>query len=272
MTAVYRVLTGLFAAASVASLIGYVLSQKHPDSPVIANLNARIRSWWLLISIGGAALLAGRVAIVVLFAVISLLALREFVTRPSPWEVGLCLLQYGLIYLEGDGLFLVLLPILAIAGGRSRWGVILCVYCISFVAALRDPMQVVFLVLIAQVSDIFQYIWGKLLGKHPIAPKLSPLKTVEGLAGGVLSATALGALLSRITPFNAWQAGLMAFLIAVLGFLGGLLMSAIKRKRGIKDWSGLIGGHGGMLDRVDSLCFSAPVFFLLTLNWFHVAK
>ena len=89
-----------------------------------------------------------------------------------------------------------------------------------------------------------------------------------GLVGGVLSATVLGALLRSITPFNVWQAGLMAFLIAVLGFLGGLVMSAIKRGRGIKDWGRLIEGHGGMLDRIDSLCFSAPVFFHLTRYFF----
>jgi phosphatidate cytidylyltransferase len=159
------------------------------------------------------------------------------------------------------------------------WGLILCVYCISYIPALltlripgyadRTPLLVVFLVLIAQVSDIMQYIWGKLLGRHPVAPRLSPSKTVEGLVGGVLSATLLGALLQPITPFTVWQATLMALLIAILGFLGGLVMSAIKRARGIKDWSSLIEGHGGMLDRIDSLCFSAPVFFHLTRYFFN---
>jgi phosphatidate cytidylyltransferase len=126
----------------------------------------------------------------------------------------------------------------------------------------------VFLVLITQVSDIMQYVWGKLLGRHPVAPQISPSKTIEGLIGGVLSATILGALLWRITPFTICQAALMAFLIAVLGFLGGLVLSAIKRDRGIKDWGNLIEGHGGMLDRIDSLCFSAPVFFHLTRYFF----
>jgi phosphatidate cytidylyltransferase len=91
---------------------------------------------------------------------------------------------------------------------------------------------------------------------------------VEGLFGGVLSATVFGAFLWPITPFTIWQAGFLAFLIAVLGFLGGMVMSAIKRDRGIKDWSHLIAGHGGMLDRMDSLCFSAPVFFHLTRYFF----
>jgi phosphatidate cytidylyltransferase len=274
LTDIDWILGSLFAAASVASLIGYALRRKHPHSPAIANLNARIRAWWIMIAVGGGALLAGRAAIILLFALISFLALREFVARPGPWEVFLCVLQYVLVYFDSYSLFLILLPVLALALGRTanaRWGLILCVYCISYIPALRNPLLVVFVVLIAQVSDIFQYIWGKLFGRHPIAPRISPSKTVEGLIGGILSATALGALLWRITPFNTWQAALMAFTIAVLGFLGGLVMSAIKRKRGIKNWSGLISGHGGMLDRIDSLCFSAPAFFLLTLNWFHGA-
>jgi phosphatidate cytidylyltransferase len=201
--------------------------------------------------------------------------------------------QYVLVGIGWYGLFSVFIPVygflaLAIAAAifsdterfldraaTTQWGLMVCVYCISHIPALmtleipgyenRTTLLMVFVVLIAQVSDIMQYVWGKLIGRHLVAPMLSPSKTVEGLAGGVLSATVLGALLWRITPFSAWQAGLMAFLISILGFLGGLVMSAIKRDRGIKDWSNLIDGHGGMLDRIDSLCFSAPVFFHLTL-------
>jgi hypothetical protein len=77
--------------------------------------------------------------------------------------------------------------------------------------------------------------------------------------GGVASATVLGALLAPITPFNAWQSALVALAICVMGFLGGLVMSAIKRDRGVKDWGTLIEGHGGMLDRLDSMVFAAPV-------------
>ena len=132
----------------------------------------------------------------------------------------------------------------------------------------RAPLLMAFAVIIAQVSDVLQYVWGKLIGRHRLLPTLSPSKTVEGLVGGVLSVTALGMLLSPLTPFTRWQAAGMAFLIAVFGFLGGVVMSAIKRDRGLKDWSQLIAGHGGMLDRVDSLCLSAPVFFHLTRHFF----
>ena len=125
----------------------------------------------------------------------------------------------------------------------------------------------IFLILVVQSSDVLQYVWGKLLGRRKIAPGLSPSKTVEGFVGGVLSASGLGAALWWITPFEPGQAFLVALAITLMGFLGGLVMSAIKRDRGVKDWGSLIEGHGGMLDRLDSVCFSAPVFFHITRYW-----
>ncbi|MFD2846561.1 phosphatidate cytidylyltransferase [Dietzia aerolata] len=125
-----------------------------------------------------------------------------------------------------------------------------------------------FLLLVVQGSDVFQYIWGKTLGKHPVAPTVSPNKTWEGLVGGVLTATALGAALWWITPFTPLQAAALAFVSCVMGFAGGLVMSAIKRDRGIKDFDSVIPGHGGIMDRLDSLAFSAPVFFHLVRFFF----
>jgi len=129
-------------------------------------------------------------------------------------------------------------------------------------------LLIAFLVIVVQSSDVLQYVWGKLFGRHKLAPSISPSKTWEGLLGGVLSATALGAALWWATPFNPWQAALMALAINVMGFFGGLVMSAIKRDRGVKDWGTLIEGHGGMLDRLDSVVFAAPIFFHLTRYFF----
>jgi len=126
---------------------------------------------------------------------------------------------------------------------------------------------IAFLVLVVQGSDVLQYVWGKLAGKHKVAPKLSPSKTVEGLVGGVASATALGASLYWITPFTPLQAAGISFAICMMGFLGGLVMSAIKRDAGVKDWGQMIEGHGGMLDRLDSLAFAAPVYFHFVRYW-----
>ena len=119
-----------------------------------------------------------------------------------------------------------------------------------------------------QASDVLQYIWGKALGKHKIAPAVSPNKTWEGFLGGVATATLLGTALWWATPFTPWQAAGMSFAITLMGFAGGLVMSAIKRDRGVKDYGTLIKGHGGVMDRIDSLCFSAPVFFHLTRYFF----
>jgi phosphatidate cytidylyltransferase len=145
------------------------------------------------------------------------------------------------------------------------------VYSISCVPALlilpidnyqdRNLLLIAYLVLVVELSDVLQYVFGKLFGKRKISPNLSPSKTIEGFIGGILSASLLGACLFWITPFSFIQAGLISFMLTFLGFFGGLVMSAIKRDRGVKDWGSLIGGHGGVLDRLDSLCFTAPVFF-----------
>ena len=151
-----------------------------------------------------------------------------------------------------------------------------CVYCVSHAPALLilnvrgmphgNARLLFFLVCIAQLSDVLQYVWGKLCGRHPVAPRLSPNKTIEGLVGGGLSTIAVGAALWWSTPFTPLQAAGLAAVIVVMGFFGGLVMSAIKRDRGVKDYGELIPGHGGVLDRIDSLCFAAPVFFHL-VRW-----
>jgi phosphatidate cytidylyltransferase len=144
----------------------------------------------------------------------------------------------------------------------------LCVYCFpTFLlcsAARWDKQRnCIFLVLTAQLSDVLQYVFGKLCGRRPIAPRLSPHKTWEGFVGGVLTASAVATGLWWATPFAPWQAALLALVICLSGFAGGLVMSAIKRDLGAKDWGQGIAGHGGVLDRVDSLVFSAPLFFHL---------
>jgi phosphatidate cytidylyltransferase len=158
-----------------------------------------------------------------------------------------------------------------------QWALMICVFCVSHVPALlslsipgyegRNALLIAFLILVVQGSDVMQYVWGKLLGRTKLAPSLSPSKTVEGLVGGALSAMALGAALHWITPFSPLQAAAMSFVIVLMGFLGGLVLSAIKRDRKVKDWGHLIAGHGGFIDRLDSVIFSAPIFFHLTRYW-----
>jgi phosphatidate cytidylyltransferase len=273
---------------------------------VIENLNARIRGWWAIAAILSGSLLIGHVAVIALFAVISFLSLREFFTvtvaQPADHRALLaCFLiaipvQYSMIAAGRADMFLVLVPVCAtfmvpvlvvLSAHTGNFlarvaeilcGVLICVYSISYVPALlmldipgnreNRTLLMVFLIVVAQSSDVLQYLWGKLCGRHKIAPHISASKTVEGTIGGIASATVLGAALWRITPFSLGQAASMALIIALAGFLAGLVMSAIKRDRGAKDWSRLIPGHGGILDRLDSICFSAPIFFHLTRSFF----
>jgi len=161
---------------------------------------------------------------------------------------------------------------------KIQWGVMLTIYCISHVPALllldipdyagQNALLLFYLLLVVQLSDVLQYVFGKLFGKTKIAPVVSPSKTVEGFVGGALSATAIGAAMWWITPFTPLQAAGMSAAIVVMGFLGGLVLSAVKRSLGAKDWGSMIQGHGGMMDRMDSVSFAAPVFFHLTRYFF----
>jgi phosphatidate cytidylyltransferase len=299
-----RLFAGIGVTLLVASVIGYVLkagvAQGRPHG-VIDNLNARIKSWWVIVSVVGVAFMLGRDGMTLLFVFVSFMALREF-TAPISTRRGDGLLsasflvvlplQYLLVWLGWLNWYstfvpvcaFVLIPIVAAATNNDRrfsecattiqWGLMICVFCISHVPAIltldiaghegRNLLLIVFLMVVVQSSDVLQYVWGKLCGRRKVAPTISSSKTWEGLIGGVASATGLGAALFWITPFTPLEAALMALAVNTMGVLGGLVMSAIKRNRGIKDWGSLIEGHGGMLDRLDSMVFAAPVFFHMT--------
>ena len=295
----------LLAASGIGRVLQ---ARYSPDgsNAVVENLNDRIRSWWIMVVLMGIALMGGHAGATLLFAFCSFAALREVMTlqdirRSDHWALLAAFFvalpaQYYLIYTEWYGLYSILIPvyafllipIIAVLRGDTegflmrvagvQWALMICVYCISHVPALlsldipgyegRNVMLIAFLILVVQTSDVAQYVWGKLLGRIRISPDVSPSKTLEGLIGGALSAILIGVALSWITPFTPWQAGLLSFVIVMLGFLGGLVMSAIKRDRGVKDWGHLIAGHGGMTDRMDSVIFAAPIFFhLVRYGW-----
>ena len=295
----------LAVASTIGLILKWRSGFAHPHA-TIDNLNARLKAWWIMIAVITAATWAGAWGVIALFALVSFQCLREYVSlaptrkgdhRALIWSFYVFLpLQYYLIAAGWYGLFSILIPVYAFLllpisaslgadtarflerSAKIQWGLMICVYCLSHVPALltleipdyaeRNLLLVVFLLLTVQSSDVFQYIWGKLLGRHALSKQISPSKTVEGLVGGMLSATAMGAALWWITPFSPGEAAFVALVINTLGFFGGFVLSAIKRDRGVKDWGHLIEGHGGMLDRVDSLAFSAPVFFhLLRHGW-----
>jgi len=303
----FAAIGGVLVFASVVGwLLKRLVAKGEPHGP-IDNLNARIKAWWVMVVVISVAFAFGKAGVIVLFGFVSFAALREFITiaytrRGDHLALVMSFffflpLQYYLVWDGWYGLYSILIPVYAFLAlpivasvsqdttrflertAKVQWGLMISVYCISHVPALltlripnydgREALLIVFLVLVVQGSDVLQYVWGKLLGQRKIAPQLSPSKTVEGFLGGVLSATLFGAALYWITPFQVWEAAVMALLIAVLGFFGGLVMSAIKRDRGIKDWGAMIEGHGGMLDRMDSVTFAAPIFFHVTRFFFQ---
>ena len=291
-----------------ATVIGQWLSTKSDASnrTVIKNLNARIYAWWIMVACIGFAFLMGKTGVIVLFAACSFVALREFVALTginqeedlsvfSAFYIVLPV-QYVLVWFEWYGLYSIFIPVYAflclpilstMRGGtveflsrvaQTQWALMICIFCASHVPALlslqiegydgRQVLLIAFLVFVVQISDVLQYVWGKLVGSRPLAPSLSPSKTIEGAIGGVLSATVFGAMLFWITPFTVWQAAGLAFVCALMGLIGGLVLSAIKRDKGVKDWGRSIAGHGGFIDRLDSVLFSAPIFFhLVRYGW-----
>jgi phosphatidate cytidylyltransferase len=300
---------GVLVILVLASAIGTVLKQTAKSDTArvtIDNLNARTRAWWKMCAIFALTLLIGRIGSLVLFALLSLLALREYITliptrrgdhRTLVWSFFVITpLQYYLIGIRWYGFFAIMIPAvaflfiptrMAMAGetehfleraAKIQFGIMICSYCLSHAPALlilritgfeeHDARLLLYLVLVDQMSDVLHYVWGKLTGRHKIAPRVSPNKTWEGFVGGVLTATALGTALWWATPFTPLQAAGMSLVIALLGFAGGLVMSAIKRDVRVKDFGAIIEGHGGILDRIDSLCFAAPIFFHLVRYFF----
>lgn len=268
---------------------------------VVVNLNARIRSWWAMTALFALALASGGIGSVILFGLTSFVALREFITltpthradhRTLFWVFFVFVpYQYYLVASQWYGLFAIFIPVYAflfvpvrsvLAGdtedflartAKIQWGLMVAVYCVSHAPALlmlqipgyegENAKLLLYLLVVVQLSDVLQYVFGKTLGHRRIVPKISPNKTWEGTLGGIASATLIGGLLWWATPFGFWASTGIALVINLAGFAGGLCMSAIKRDRGIKDFGALIEGHGGVMDRIDSLCFAAPVFFHL---------
>jgi phosphatidate cytidylyltransferase len=297
---------GVIALLIVATAVGIVLGHRVKDekaSETIRNLRSRVNAWWGMVAIFCIAILTGGVGSILLFGLLSFLALREFITLVPTARADngalfwvffvITPLQYILVGVKSYGLFVVVIPVygflfltirIVLAGDTKRfleraasiqWAVMACVYCVSFAPALlnldipgfehQGAKLLMFLVLVVQISDVMQYIFGKLFGFRSIVPSISPNKTWAGFAGGIVVATSIGTALWWATPFRPWQATIIALVISLMGFVGGLVMSAVKRDYEVKDFGTLIAGHGGVLDRIDSIVFAAPVFFAMTI-------
>ncbi len=196
------------------------------------------------------------------------------VSRISPGDLlvllVLSLLMFSLSRLsrrQGDGLpdVTALLPVLS--------GLVYIPYLLGYVVLLRALPEggklVLFILGFTWAVDIFAYAVGKTVGKSRLAPALSPSKTKEGaiggMAGGLIWALFFHGILANGVPLTDLLA--ISLVMGVTGQLGDLCESAFKRYAGVKDSGGLIPGHGGFLDKIDSLLFNAPVFYLFLVYW-----
>jgi phosphatidate cytidylyltransferase len=236
----------------------------------------------------------------VFFALISFLALKEYLslipTRRTDRSVLLWVylaipVQYLWVGIEAYGMFIIFIPVYMFlflpvrmllfgettgflrAAGTLHWGLMAAVFSLSHAAFLLvlpwygNPNGggaglLLYLVFLTQANDISQFIWGKFRGRRKVLPKVSPNKTWEGLIGGVATTILLAVLLAPVlTPVGPAGSLFAGVLIGLAGFFGDLTVSALKRDLGIKDAGSFIPGHGGVLDRVDSLTYTAPLFF-----------
>lgn len=297
----------LLILATVLAQIARLRASEDAHATTIDNLNARILAWWTMSALVALFSLGGSAGIVVLFALCSFSALREFMTLTAKrvadhWMIAASFFvvlpaQYLFVGLGWYGIYTVfipvyaflLLPILsALEGDRtdfleriaeSQWALMICVFCMSHVPALltldipgfegRTILLVAWLVIVVQITDVLQYAGTKLFGRRKIAASLSRSRTWEGTAAGILCGGLIGGALWWITPFAPWQATALALLVATVGMFGALVMNAIKRDRGVKDWGPMFAGHGGFIDRLDSVLFAAPIFFHVVRYVWH---
>lgn len=287
----------IFALLLVATAVNGLLVWRRPGKDW-RELTLRIRTWWVIIVLFSLAILSPHWLALTFFALVSFMALKEFLTlapsrqtdrMPLLWMFIAIPINYWLIGINWYGMFVVFIPVYAflflpvrmvIAGdtqgflryaSQHHWSLMTTVFAFSHVAFLlvlpddgkqTGALMVLFLVGLTEFNDIAQYLWGKSIGRIKVIPKVSPNKTLAGLVGGVATTTLLAALLGPLmTPLSIPLSLLAGFIIGISGFCGDVVMSAIKRDIGVKDSGTLLPGHGGILDRLDSLIFTAPVFF-----------
>jgi len=282
----------------VSTIIQFLLPLKNPEKDY-TELRQRITSWWWIIGLLFLFLAIGGNAAIVFFAFISFLALKEFLSIVSTrqadrnvvfWAYLSIPFQYYWVASGWYGMFIIFIPVYMFllfpmrmvlkgetegfikAAGILHWAVMLTVFSVSHVAYLLVLPEknnlaggvglVLFLLFMTQFNDVSQYVWGKLFGKHKIIPKVSPNKTWEGFIGGLITITLVaGFVAPYLTPFTELQGFIAGMLISVSGFFGDVVISSVKRDLHIKDSGNLLPGHGGILDRMDSLIYTAPLFF-----------
>lgn len=287
----------------LATLIVLVIWRKETS----AELKNRIYSWWLIVVAFIFGVMLNKILAVIFFSLISYLALKEYFTliptRPIDRRIIFysylsIFIQYGFAEAQWYGLFVIwipiflflLLPFMQVLNGetkgflehtsRIQWGVMMFIFGLSHIAFMINLPKVqssnvggqelvLYLIVLTELNDVLQYLWGKAFGKHQIVPKISSNKTVEGFVGAFVTLSFLAIILDFLTPFTWYEALMAGMLISSVGFIGDVVISMVKRDIGVKDSGHLLPGHGGILDRVDSLTYTAPLFFYFTYYLYY---
>lgn len=295
----------IVAVLLLASLAVGGLRRLRPDVEV-TELAARVKAWWVMAALFFAIIVTRDGLALLFFALLSFWALKEYITllrtRPADHRAlvltfGAIPLQYYWIASHWYGMAIIFIPVymflvlpvqlvlgkdtqgFVASASQMQWGLMAFVFGLGHlgllltlpltaVSSVHGRTLVLFLVCVVELSDVLQYVWGKTCGRHKILPTVSPNKTWEGCLGGIASTVLCSLGLRFLTPFSLGETLLVATLVTLAGFAGGAVMSAVKRDFGVKDFGALIPGHGGMLDRVDSLCYAAPLFFHY-VRYFH---
>lgn len=290
---------GLLALLSLATIIILVLKKRSPHKNY-TELVLRIRTWWVIFIFFSLMIFGTKYVSMLAVAFICFLALKEYFSLVSKDEVDSRVRlwaylsipgQFYFIYISWFSLFLLFipfywflfLPFRMILAGQTKnylhristiqWGLLLNVFSLSHLAYLQNLGSeinpnagvgglIIFVVALTQLNDVFQFCWGKLIGGKKIVPSVSPNKTWAGFIGGACSTAALSALIAPyLTTITFGHSIILGLLLAIAGFIGDVNISALKRDIGVKDSGTALPGHGGILDRVDSLSYTAPLFF-----------
>ena len=299
MTEIQQMILVILGVLVFATTLFWIWKKMKPG-PQVDELMTRTKSWWIMAGIFTTAAVVHPAISFIAFGLLSFAALREIASISKNarfedrsiifWAYLAVTLQYGFAYMSWFVPFLILIPVgmftfipfLLVLKGHTQdiarsmsvipTHLMLTVFSISHLAYLLSLPELphfnaggrgllLFVVFLTEMNDVFQFTWGKLLGRHKIIEKISPNKTWEGFMGGLLSTIAAAYFLRFLTPFTAIEALGSGLLIACMGFVGDIIVSAIKRDFGLKDTGNAIKGHGGILDRIDSLAISAPFFF-----------
>jgi len=290
----------IFGILVFATLLFFIVGKLKPEAK-LDELKARTRSWWIMAALVLGAVLINTTVSYVAIGLLSFVAFRELYSvlgfresdrRAIFWAYVAIPIQYYLAYIGWYGAYIIFIPVvmflflpmrMVLKGDTKgiiksmsslQWILMLTVFGISHMAYLLSLHDIdgfasggrgllLFLVFLTEINDVMQFTWGKLIGRNKIIPKVSPNKTWEGFIGGLISTTVIGYFLGFLTPLPDWQVVMVSVMIAISGFIGDVVMSSVKRDIGVKDMGTSIPGHGGILDRIDSLAYTAPVFFHL---------